>query len=70
MEMLMTLENDIENSELVPIGGPPAVDIVRDLNEALGINDDLEIAMDNAHFIESNSRKAIAASSSKRGQNG
>ena len=60
METLMALDDDLENSELVPIGGPPTVDIVKDLNEALGINNDLEIAMENTHFIETNSNKDVA----------
>ena len=66
MEALMSLENDYDNSELVPIGGPPAVDVVKDLNEVLGINGDLEIAMDNALFIENTSRKSVATVSTEK----
>ena len=65
LEALMAIENDQDNFDLVPIGGPPIVDIVKDLNEALGINGDLEIAMDNAQFIE-NQGSSVAPSSAKR----
>ena len=65
MEALMSLENDYNNSELVPIGEPPAVDVVKDLNEALGINGDLEIAMDNALFIENTTCKSVATVSTE-----
>ena len=65
LEDLMAIENDQENSELVPIGGPPTADIVKDLNEALGINGDLEIAMDNAQFIETQG-SSVAPSNTKK----
>ena len=64
MEALMAIENDQDNDALVAIGDPPAVDIIKDLNEALGVNEDLEIAMDNALFIE-NQNKSVAPSSTQ-----
>ena len=50
-ESLMNLADDVDNSELVPIEGPPQSD--RDKNRECGINSDLELAMDNAMFIDS-----------------
>ena len=52
-ESLMNLANDVDNSELIPIDGPPQPDLVRDINRECGINSDLELAMENALFIDS-----------------
>ena len=52
-ESLMNLADDMDNSELMPIDGPPQPDLVRDINRECGINSDLELAMDNALFIDS-----------------
>ena len=51
-ESLMNLADDVDNSELVPIDGPPQPDLVRDINRECGINSDLELAMDNALFLD------------------
>ena len=42
------------------------MDVVKDLNEALGINGDLEIAMDNALFIENTSHKNVATARTEK----
>ena len=64
-ESLMTLADDVDNSELVPIGGPPQHDLVRELNKEYGVNSDLEITMENAMFID----KHLLKVASKKGHN-
>ena len=59
-ESLMTLADDVDNSELVPIDGPPQQDLVRELNKEYGVNSDLELAMDNAMFIDEHLLKATS----------
>ena len=51
-ETLMNLVDDNENSELVPIDGPAQRDFMKEMNKDCGINNDLEIAMENAKFLD------------------
>ena len=67
-EALMNLDNDCENSELMPIGRLPANDFVKDMNQDMGINDDLEIAMENTRFLRNNTAETVAPQSSPEKQ--
>ena len=51
-ETLMNIADDNENSELVPIDGPTQRDFMKEMNKDCGINNDLEIAMENAKFLD------------------
>ena len=51
-ETLMNIANDNENSELVPIDGPTQRDFSKEMDKDCGINQDLEIAMENAKFLD------------------
>ena len=51
-ETLMNLVDDYDNTTLVPIDGPPQKDIVKEMNKDCGINNDLELAMENAKFLD------------------
>ena len=51
-ETLMNIADDDENRELVPVGGSTQTNFVKDMNRDCGINTDLEIAMDNAKFLD------------------
>ena len=48
----MNLVDDYNNTDLVPIDGPPQQDIVKEMNRDCGINSDLELAMENAKFLD------------------
>ena len=51
-ETLMNIVDDNQNDELVPIDGPIQRDFVKEMNKDCGINTDLEIAMENAKFLD------------------
>ena len=51
-ETLMNIADDNDNGELVPIDGPTQSDFVKEMNKDCGINTDLEIAMENAKFLD------------------
>ena len=51
-EMLMNLENDLDNTHLMSVDDAPTLDVVKEMNKEASVNQDLEIAMDNAHFID------------------
>ena len=53
-ETLLSLDNDYDNTNLMPVGGAPTVDIIKEINNDAGVNQDLEIAMDNARFLDEN----------------
>ena len=53
-ETLMSLENDYDNSHLMPIGGTPELDVTKNMNADMGVSQELEIAMDNARYLNDN----------------
>ena len=53
-ESLLSLDNDYDNTNLMPVGGAPTLDVIKKINNEAGVNQDLEIAMDNAHFLDEN----------------
>ena len=67
-ESLLTLADDVDNSELVPIDGPPQQDVVRELNNEYRINSDLELAMDNAMFIDEHLLKTMSKKANNKRQ--
>ena len=64
-ESILNLADDVNNSDLVPIDGPPQPDLVREMNQEYGVNADLELAMDNALFIDEH----LLTSTTKKNQN-
>ena len=68
-EALMNLDNDFDNTDLMPIGGIPAVDVVKEMNAEIGINEDLEIAMENAWILDENLPANVATDSSAKDKN-
>ena len=65
-EALMNLENDFDNSNLMPVGGAPVPDVIKEMNTEYSVNQDLEIAMDNARFLDENLLTNSATASSKK----
>ena len=53
-ETLLSLDNDYDNTNLMPVGGAPTLDIIKEINNKAGVNQDLEIAMENARFLDEN----------------
>ena len=51
-ETLMNIVDDNDNSDLVSIDGPTQKDFVKEMNSDCRINTDLEIAMENAKFLD------------------
>ena len=64
-EMLMNLDNDLENNHLMSVDDAPILDVVNEMNKDAGVNQDLELAMDNARFIDETQRANVAPSSSR-----
>ena len=46
--------NNQDNSLLVSINGPKMPDIMKEMSKERGINSDLDIAMENARFLDTN----------------
>ena len=65
-EALMSFENDFDNTNLMPVGRAPMLDVTKEINSELGINQDLEIAMENARFLEENTQVNSATVSSRK----
>ena len=65
-EALMNFENDFDNSNLMPVGGAPAPDLIKEMNSEFSVNQDLEITMDNARFLDENLLVNSATASSKK----
>ena len=63
-EMLMNLDNDLDNTHLMTVDDEPIPDVTREMNIAAGVNQDLEIAMDNARFIDETLKGNVAPTSS------
>ena len=51
-ETLLNIADDYKNENLVPIDGPPQCDVMKEMDKNYGINTDLELAMENAKFID------------------
>ena len=65
-ESLMNLENNWDNSDLMPIGGAPVFDVIKEMNTEFSVYQDLEIAMDNAHLLDENLLANGATPSSRK----
>ena len=65
-EALMNFENDFDNSNLMPVGEAPAPDVIKEMNSEFSVNQDLEIAMDNACFLDENLLANSATASSRK----
>ena len=63
-EMLMNLDNDFDNTHLMTVDDAPIPDVTREMNIDAGVNQDLEIAMDNARFIYETLKGNVAPNSS------